>query len=100
MYTLDAMLEAHAEVQAIPFKPGQSHVESVVAGVMLWSDSTHLASFGMASLWPVYLFFGNLSKYTWAKPTLFAAHHIAYMPKVYLIIFLFLQFHSRLTMIT
>jgi Plavaka transposase len=60
MYTSDAMLEAHAEVQAIPFEPGQSHVESVVAGVMLWSDSTHLASFGMALLWPVYLFFANL----------------------------------------
>jgi len=30
---------------------------------MLWSDSTHLASFGNASLWPIYLYIGNLSKY-------------------------------------
>ena len=50
--------------------------------MMVWSDSTHLAEFGNASLWPIYLFFGNQSKYSRAKPTDFAAHHIAYMPKV------------------
>ena len=54
----------------------------VVIGMMIWSDSTHLASFGTASLWPVYLYFGNQSKYTRAKPSEFAAHHLAYIPKV------------------
>ncbi len=54
----------------------------VVIGIMIWSDSTHLASFGTASLWPVYLYFGNQSKYTRAKPSDFAAHHLAYIPKV------------------
>ncbi|TFY60206.1 hypothetical protein EVG20_g7504 [Dentipellis fragilis] len=49
---------------------------------MLWSDSTHLASFGNAALWPIYMFFGNLSKYTRGKPTLFSAHHLAYIPKL------------------
>ncbi len=43
----------------------------VVIGMMIWSDSTHLASFGTASLWPVYLYFGNQSKYTRAKPSEF-----------------------------
>jgi hypothetical protein len=50
--------------------------------MMIWSDSTHLAEFGNASLWLIYLFFGNQSKYSRAKPNDFAAHHIAYMPKV------------------
>ena len=54
----------------------------VMIGMMIWSDSTHLASFGTASLWPVYLYFGNQSKYTRAKPSEFAAHHLAYIPKV------------------
>jgi len=49
---------------------------------MLWSDSTHLTSFGNTSLWPIYLYLGSLSKYTRAKPTSFAAHHLAYIPKV------------------
>ena len=56
----------------------------VVIGIMIWSDSTHLASFGTDSLWPVYLYFGNQSKYTHAKPSEFAAHHLAYIPKVIL----------------
>ncbi|TEB34882.1 hypothetical protein FA13DRAFT_1707097 [Coprinellus micaceus] len=34
----------------------------VVAAIMLWSDSTRLANFGTAKLWPVYMFLGNLSK--------------------------------------
>jgi len=54
----------------------------IVAAMMLWSDSTHLANFGTASLWPVYLFFGNQSKYTHTKPTSYAAHHVAYLPTV------------------
>ena len=48
---------------------------------MLWSDCTHLTSFGHASLWPLYLYVGTLSKYTRAKPSSFAAHHLAYIPK-------------------
>jgi len=66
----------------------RSHTDSaknripVMIGLMIWSDSTHLASFGTASLWPIYLYFGNQSKYTRAKPSEFAAHHLAYVPKV------------------
>jgi hypothetical protein len=80
-YTADAYYEAWEEVQALPREPGDD-LEHVVAGLMLWSDSTHLASFGNASLWPVYLYFANQSKYTRAKPTAFASHHLAYLPAV------------------
>ncbi|KAJ7325436.1 hypothetical protein DFH08DRAFT_926310 [Mycena albidolilacea] len=44
---------------------------------MLWSDSTHLANFGTVSLWPLYTFFGNLSKYMRAKPTSNSGYHQA-----------------------
>lgn len=57
-------------------------LETVVAAIMLSSDSTQLTSFGTASLWPIYLYLGNLSKYTRLKPKSFAAHHLAYIPKV------------------
>src|SRR6266567_260860 len=49
---------------------------------MLDSDSTHLANFGTATLWPVYTLFSNQSKYSCAKPSNFAAHHVAYLPLV------------------
>jgi len=61
-----------------------SESSPVILALMIWSDSTHLASFGTASLWPIYLYFGNQSKYTRAKPSAFAAHHLAYIPKVWI----------------
>ncbi|KAH9912562.1 uncharacterized protein B0H18DRAFT_1088384 [Fomitopsis serialis] len=57
-------------------------VEVAMVPIMLWSDSTHLASFGSASLWPIYAFFGFVSKYVRAKPNSFSAHHLAYIPKL------------------
>ncbi|KAF9541101.1 hypothetical protein CPC08DRAFT_730863 [Agrocybe pediades] len=56
--------------------------EPIIASLMAYSDSTHLANFGTASLWPVYLFLGNQSKYERGQPSSFAAHHVAYIPKI------------------
>ncbi|KAF9550311.1 hypothetical protein CPC08DRAFT_755181 [Agrocybe pediades] len=56
--------------------------EPIIASLMAYSDSTHLANFGTASLWPIYLFLGNQSKYERGQPTSFAAHHVAYIPKI------------------
>ncbi|KAF9224452.1 hypothetical protein BS17DRAFT_795449 [Gyrodon lividus] len=61
--------------------PGDN-LECVVASLMMWSDATHLTSFGDASLWPFYLYFGKQSKYTCRKPTASACHHVAYIPAV------------------
>jgi len=80
-YTSPAMIEAYHEVNALPREPDDD-LERVVASLMMWSDSTHLTSFGDASLWPFYLFFGNQSKYTRGKPTASACHHVAYIPSV------------------
>jgi hypothetical protein len=54
----------------------------ILVMLMIWSDSTHLAQFGTASMWPMYLYFGNQSKYIRGKPSSMAAHHIAYIPSV------------------
>ena len=53
-----------------------------MAALMFWSDSTHLANFGTAKLWPIYMFLGNLSKYTRSHPTAHACHHLAYIPSL------------------
>lgn len=81
VYTSSAMLKAH---NALP-QTAEPHLETIIAAYMFWSDSTHLANFGNASLWPLYTFFGNLSKYTRAKPTSNAGYHQAYFPSVCLI---------------
>jgi hypothetical protein len=83
IYNSDAMLEEDAKIHALPRDPGDNpDTEVAIAPILVWSDSTHLASFGTASLWPIYIFFGNLSKYLRGKPTALAAHHLAYIPSV------------------
>ena len=57
-------------------------VEITIVPIAFYSDSTNLTAFGSASLWPIYAFFGFVSKYTQAKPSSCSAHHIAYVPKV------------------
>jgi hypothetical protein len=62
---------------------GPNHdLEEFILALMIWSDSTVLAQFGTASLWPIYLYIGNQSKYTRSKPTTMSGHHLAYLPKV------------------
>jgi hypothetical protein len=86
MYNSDAVIQEHEKIRSQPREPGCT-LETVVPSIMLWSDSTHLANFGTAALWPIYAFFGNQSKYTRGKPTSFSAHHIAYIPSVSLRLF-------------
>lgn len=84
IYNSDAFIEEHAKIRHLPPEPGPQY-EHAIAALMIWSDETGLAQFGSASLWPIYAFFGNQSKYDRAKPSRFAAHHVAYMPSVCLI---------------
>ncbi|KAG6835741.1 hypothetical protein H0H93_015071 [Arthromyces matolae] len=80
LFASDAMIEAHLQLQQAPREPDCT-LERVVAALMFWSDSTHLATFGNASLWPIYLWFGNQSKWIRGKPTSQTCHHVAYIPK-------------------
>ena len=80
-YASEAMRDAHEGIRSLPRAP-DDNLERIVAPLMLWSDSTHLAAFGTASVWPFYLAFGNQSKYVCGKPSSAAFHHVAYIPSV------------------
>lgn len=83
VYNTDTFLQEHEKLQSQPRNPTDSpDIEYVIAPLMFWSDSTHLANFGTASLWPIYALFGSLSKYFRCMPSAFAAHHLAYIPSV------------------
>ena len=86
IYNSDAMLQADKEMRDnLAGEARESELddlETFIISALLYSDGTHLAAFGDASLWPVYLFLGNISKYIRLKPTSFSAHHIAYIPTV------------------
>ncbi|CAA7262242.1 unnamed protein product [Cyclocybe aegerita] len=84
VYNSDAFIQEHEKVQSVPvpLDDPECKREKVVAALMFWSDSTHFADFGTAKLWPIYMFFGNLSKYVRAQPTSGACQHIAYIPSL------------------
>lgn len=84
VYNSDAFIEENDKVQRAPLPPDEPDCkrEKVVAALMFWSDSTHLANFGTAKLWPIYLLFGNISKYIRGQPNSGACQHIAYIPSL------------------
>ncbi|KAG2740831.1 hypothetical protein P692DRAFT_20689050, partial [Suillus brevipes Sb2] len=81
LYTSPAFMNAHSELQSSPGEPG-CDLPRVVVAVMFSSDATHLTSFGNAKLWPVYMYFGNESKYRRCKPSCNLCNHVAYFHKL------------------
>ena len=81
-YSSNVAVQLSEEIKAIPPPADHPNIESVIVLLMLGSDATHLTNFGTASLWPIYVFFGNMSKYDSSRPSEFPACHLAYLPKV------------------
>ena len=83
IYTGDCWNEEYAKIHIANHQQGlHCNFEALLIGLMIWSDVTLLAQFGNVQLWPIYLYIRNQFKYSWAKPSSFAAHHVAYIPKV------------------
>jgi len=80
IYTSDAMLELEKKLEETLKATAGPHLETFILAALMYTDSTHLAQFGSASLWPMYMFIGNASKYIRSRPSSFSAHHIAYLP--------------------
>lgn len=81
LYSSDAWLEAQDSLQRLPKEPGCS-LERVIAGLMFFSDATHLANFGTAKAWPLYMYFGNLTKYARSSPRSGACHLVGFLPSL------------------
>lgn len=81
LYTSSEFIEVHRRLQDSPPEPGCT-LPRVVVALMFWSDVTHLTSFGNAKLWPLYMGFGNESKYRRCRPSLSLLNHVAYFEKV------------------
>ena len=84
VYNSDVAIEEHDKIQRAPLPPDEPNCkrEKVVFGLMVWSDSTHLANFGTAKLWPIYSLFSGISKYIRSWPNSGACQHIAYIPSL------------------
>ncbi|KIK34857.1 hypothetical protein CY34DRAFT_17433 [Suillus luteus UH-Slu-Lm8-n1] len=62
MYTSDAWLEAQDSIQRLPKEPG--------------------SNFGTAKAWPLYLYFGNLTKYARSSPQSGECHLVGFLPSL------------------
>ena len=83
-YSSKRFIDAHEELQRSPPEPGCKLQRAVVA-LMFASDETQLTNFGRTQLWPLYMAFGNESKYRRSEFSCRAFEHIAYFEKVRLI---------------
>jgi hypothetical protein len=98
LYTSSAFLDAFRDLQVCirssssvviviqifqqsPMEEGCDLPRYIVA-LMFGSDETVLAQFGTAKLWPLYMSYGNDSKYKRAKLGLRLVEHLAYLSKV------------------
>lgn len=81
IYTSPAFIDTHNALQESPREPG-CDLPRVVVALMFASDATQLTSFGQARIWPLYMHFGNDSKYRRSKPSLHLCNHVAYFQKV------------------
>ncbi|KAF8834349.1 hypothetical protein BDN67DRAFT_915135 [Paxillus ammoniavirescens] len=76
-HTSKAFIKAQDQLLASPRESNCDLSHSIVA-LMFWSDTMQLASFGSAKLWPLYLYFGNQSKYRQCQPSSKLCSHVAY----------------------
>ncbi|KAF5356693.1 hypothetical protein D9758_013746 [Tetrapyrgos nigripes] len=65
-----------------PHNNPSSPIPWLMVPIMIYSDATRVNTFGNTSLWPVYVYFLGLSKYSRPKPSSGAAHHFAYIPSL------------------
>ncbi|KAG6904937.1 hypothetical protein DXG01_006130, partial [Tephrocybe rancida] len=81
MYSSSAFLRAHLDLQRSPAEPGCT-LPRVIISLMFWSDATHLTQFGNAKITPLYLYFGNESKYLRCMPSKKLAEHVAFFQQL------------------
>ena len=85
LFSSQAFATAHHDLQ-------DSHLGSIsctlprrIVALMFWSDATQLTAFGDAKLWPLYVYFGNESKYRCCTPTTNLCSHVAYFQTVHVL---------------
>lgn len=83
LFHSEAFVRAHRELQDMPpDNVGGCTLPRRIVALMFWSDATHLTSFGDAKLWPLYVYFGNETKYQRCAPTAKFCSHVAYFQTV------------------
>ena len=82
LFSSEAFATAHRDLQGACLGSIGCTLPRRVVALMFWSDATQLTAFGDAKLWPLYVYFGNKSKYRHCMPTTNLCSHAAYFQAV------------------
>ncbi|KAJ1299373.1 hypothetical protein OPQ81_011048 [Rhizoctonia solani] len=80
IYSSPSMLKAHQEVQRLKIADTECQYPHCVAYMMCGSDGLQFGAFCHVTGHPIYVFFGNESKYERCKPTSNTCYHVAHIP--------------------
>ena len=81
LYTSGAFIKAQEQLLALPCKQDCELSRCIVA-LMFWSDAMQLTLLRSTKLWPLYLYFGNQSKYMCCQPSSNLCSHVSYFQSV------------------
>ena len=81
LYEGDTWIQVQETINSLPPGP-EGPMENVITALQVYSDATLCANFSGESAWPIYLQFGNDSKYDRARPGLSTTQQIAFIPKL------------------
>ena len=82
LFTSQAFITAHRDLQVTQPDSTDCTLPRRIVALMFWSDATQLTAFSDAKLWPLYIYFGNESKYQRCAPTANLCSHAAYFQTV------------------
>ena len=82
LFSSQAFIAAHRNLQDVRLDSTDCTLPRRIVALMFWSDATQLTAFGDAKLWPLYVYFGNESKYQRCTPTMNRCSHAAYFQTV------------------
>jgi len=81
-FSSQAFITAHRDLQGAHLDSTSCTLPQRIVALMFWSDATQLTAFGDAELWPLYVYFGNESKYRCCMLTTNLCSHAAYFQTV------------------
>ena len=82
LFSSQAFIAAHRDLQGVHLDYTNCTLPWRIVALMFWSDATQLTTFRDAKLWPLYVYFGNESKYQRCAPTMNHCSHAAYFQTV------------------
>ena len=82
LFSSQAFITTHRALQEVQLDSTGCALPRWIIALMFWSDATQLTAFGDAKLWPLYIYFGNESKYHRCTPTANLCSHAAYFQTV------------------